>query len=246
MYCLSSTEEKVTVLPVGDTKKTIRIVNACHNGKAGKRMWLKCAGLHTSYKGYVIKKLIIHNSNVEAMRVMKSIITLLAVTLSITNKCQGQITSFKNFYVENSDLIYQVVFDTIVSIAASREYYNSLPKAKNVQVFDGYITAEFENEPIDCRKYGRKWGTTPILFNHDNFSGKVKLEFKSDRYRLTIFGIKTVANSIHGTTGDLSSYALKKNRTEIRPPWATDDLLGLINDFFLDNFKVKSTTKKDW
>lgn len=171
-------------------------------------------------------------------------ITNLIFILSLPTIGFGQ-TSYKDFKIENGELIYQRVFDTVVNIQNAHKYYTSQPRVKNIQVFDNYITGEFEDEVLDYRKYGRNWASTPILFINYHFSGKIKVEFKEDKYRLTVFGIKSVAINSAGSDSDLSTDATRKNRTEIRPSWATNDLLGLFNAFFTDSFAIKGL-KSDW
>jgi hypothetical protein len=176
---------------------------------------------------------------------MKSLIV--AILITAFNTCCCQVTKFMDFSIEKGELIYQHVFDTTIEVVDASKYYASQPKIKNLQIFDTYITGEFENEILDYRKYGRKWGNTPVLFNNYSFSGKVMIEFKSDKYRVTVFGIKmNTLNARLLPNTDMSTDALKKNRQVIRDSWASDDVLGLFNLFFEDSFSIHSTTKSEW
>jgi hypothetical protein len=170
----------------------------------------------------------------------------LGIAIATSHSCEAQ-TTYGNFKIEDGELIYQQVFDTTVFQEDAHKYYLAIAKAKNVQLLDEYLTAEFENEDIDVRKYGRTIGMSPMLFGFDNFSGKIKIDFKEDKYRLTIFALKTVAKSPYGTSGDLSASALKKNRTVIRPSWASTDMLGLIQEFIIDTFSIRAKAQtKEW
>jgi hypothetical protein len=179
---------------------------------------------------------------------MKALITLtviIACLLCIT--ASGQITEFENFTIEQGELIYQRVFDTAIYIDNARDFYLSRPKIKNIQIYDDFILGDFENERIDTKNYGKRWGNTPILFNNYSFSGRVKVEFKADRYRLTVFGVKMISlNARLFTDSDLSNDALKKNRAEIRPSYAKENMLGLFGAFFMDAFSIKKAAKSDW
>lgn len=164
---------------------------------------------------------------------------------------RAPITDFGHFKIENSDLIYQHVIDTTISPNAALKYLRSLPGTHKVQLVDDFITAEFENLVVDARRVGRNWFMTPAIIENYKLSGKLLLEFKEKRYRLTLSGMFFVAatDSVRKLgEGTFADNMLKRDKDSIRPTLATEDVLGIYDLFFTDYFLIKRTsiTRSDW
>lgn len=171
-------------------------------------------------------------------------LTLIFCLVMICDKSVSQITEYANFKVINNDVIFQAVFDSTVRAEDCLTYLQSLTSVSQAKQIDDYITAEFSNLSIDFRLLGRKWGSTPIVFTGYTVNGNIRVDFKDDRYRVTITGLELVEIRTNYTRPFYES-ALKRNRQEIRSSWATDNLLGLYDEYFRYYFRVKLTTLSD-
>ena len=168
-------------------------------------------------------------------KLMFPLVTFLA--LMSCSVAHSQITSYKNFMIEDREVVYRLVNDTSVSVDVYVQFLETLSTVKINQVYDDYIIAEFNNLPVDFRRYGYKWGNTPILVQTYDTSGKLRIDFKNDKYRITLQGIKLVNEK---ETEDLSFYALRNKKDSFRPAYASHDILGIYDRFFADYFKIKS------
>jgi hypothetical protein len=100
-------------------------------------------------------------------------------------------------------------------------------------------------------KYGKTMGSTNSLISDYAVSGKLKIERKEGRYRVTFYGIQLspiVQNSTLIQRADFGYHMLKSKRDGIRTSCAHEDVLGLYHKFFFDYFKVRTPVsgKDDW
>ncbi|HYC84738.1 MAG TPA: hypothetical protein VEB86_05925 [Chryseosolibacter sp.] len=179
---------------------------------------------------------------------------VLTLTILVSNAIvfaqKAPITQFRHFKIDNNDLIYQRVVDTTVSATDALKYLRSLSGTRKVQLVDDFITAEFENVPVDIRRIGRNWLFVPGVITDYNISGKLTVELREGRYRITLSGMFLVAITDAARKFGEETFAdrmLKPNKTSIRPAMA-EDALGIYDLFFTDYFLIKSTsvTTSEW
>lgn len=126
-----------------------------------------------------------------------------------------------NFEIENGQLIWQKVFNTdltkeqfINEIKSSGQFDNIIENNKN-------FTAEINQLSLDFKGYGVSEMSTPIYIARSYLKAFVLIEFKEQRYRVTLKSIKLVqkhedALSKVGETTNIELFALKKRNTEFK------------------------------
>lgn len=159
----------------------------------------------------------------------------------------SQIKEYEGFRIEDREIIWQTVVDTTVGFEVVKEYYQTQPGFKNVSFTDKSLLADVSDFAIDYTKYGKKSMSLPIVTTSYNFSGKVRIDLKEDRYRITFFGVymTPIVNAPLLAAGTMTFHLLKNNRESIRPSCATDNIMGLFDKHFFDYLKVKSTYVDD-
>lgn len=100
------------------------------------------------------------------------------------------------------------------------------------------MTAKFKDAYIDYRKYGGKWGNSPMMLNHP-FTGDISIIWRDSAYKVTVSNIV-----FHiGGLGDsrLDDMATKNKGTEIRTGKGVITALTYINNHLTDLFMLKSS-----
>jgi hypothetical protein len=159
----------------------------------------------------------------------------------------SQIEAYEGFRIEDREIIWQTVVDTTISFEVVKEYYQTQPGFRNVSYTDKSLLADVSDFAIDYTKYGKKSMSLPIITHGYTFSGKLRVDFKEDRYRLTFFGVymTPIVQAPLLTPGTMTFQLLKNNRQSIRQSCATENIMGLFDKYFLDYLKVKATYVDD-
>jgi hypothetical protein len=159
-------------------------------------------------------------------------------------------TSYCGFVIDNRELIWQHVYDSAVEYDDAMAFYKQLTSVYELSGSDNFIIGDIRDLIIDFRRYGGTWGNTSMVVQGYNLDGKIKIEGKEEKYRVTIFGLKMIPNINNALfqESDFSVYMLKNKRDAIRPTCATPDILGIYDKFFQDYFKVRSLKRSnsDW
>jgi hypothetical protein len=183
---------------------------------------------------------------------MKLFITIL---LFIPFYANSQITQISNFYVNNSDVIYIKVFD--VSDTTNLKFnitkqLKSTANITNIQEYESYLTADISNMAIDYKKHGGSSLIIPMIVTN-GINGKMTVDFKNGKYRVTIQGIEFINNlsiytsgiEMEGSNQPMKNLILNKERTEIKNTKKWLDVLGFLDKHFVDTFTFKSTSNID-
>lgn len=154
-----------------------------------------------------------------------------------------------NFEIENGQLIWQKVFDTdltkeqfINEIKSSGQFDNIIENNEN-------FTAEINQLSLDFKGYGISELSTPIYIARSYLKAFVLIEFKEQRYRVTLKSIKLVqkyedALSKVGETTDIEIFALKNRNTEFKITFLNKS--SKIMDFTFQKItNFTGVTKKD-
>ncbi|WP_282070909.1 hypothetical protein [Polaribacter atrinae] len=176
---------------------------------------------------------------------MKSIIFLFYLPFLIG----FNLSSTDNFEIENSKLIWQKVYETELTNEQLKERIKSSGNFKNLELNKDRIIAEITNLSIDYKGYGSSEMSTPIYVARNNLNSFVQIEFKENRYRVTIKNIKLTqkyedALSNQGEMTDIEVFALKKRNTEFKSSFLKKTS-KIINFTFekITEFKVKDKEK---
>jgi len=132
-------------------------------------------------------------------------------TLSVTD----------NFEIENGQVLWQKVYETDLTKEQLIGQIKSSGQFVNISENGESLTAEINQLSMDFKGYGISEMSTPIYISRSYVKAFVLIEFKDERYRVTLKNIKFVqkyedALSKEGETTDIELYALKKRNTEFK------------------------------
>ncbi|MBT1689346.1 hypothetical protein, partial [Dawidia soli] len=147
---------------------------------------------------------------------------------------QQPITSYGHFKVDGHELIWQHVIDTTLHAEDLRTFYSHLSRVADVTMDENTLLASFDRLTFDGRWYGGTgfhWITTKVL------SGKLKVDLKSDRYRITLYDLRFVeydehrleanhVNQLHCRYEPAADVFLLRDALAIKPNFATPGALG--------------------
>lgn len=97
------------------------------------------------------------------------------------------------FEIENADLIWRYTYVYAGPQDSLRREVVSMLKSKIftqhvVRNELGYI-GELRHYQVDCKRYGRKYNNTPLIYWSGEWSGKFVIEVADNGYRITIYGL---------------------------------------------------------
>jgi len=104
-----------------------------------------------------------------------------------------QAQKFDLFEVENNELIWRYTYEyegqqdslkrEVVSMLKSKIFTQNV--VRNELGYNGEIKHYF----VDCKRYGRSYSNTPLIYWNAEWSGKFVVEVRDNRYRVTIYGL---------------------------------------------------------
>lgn len=165
---------------------------------------------------------------------------------------QQPITTYGNFKVDGHELIWQQVIDTTLGAEDLRRFYSYLSRVADVTVQENTLLASVDLLTFDGRRYGGigygHWTLNKIL------SGKLKVDLKSDRYRITLYDLRFIEYNPHlpevdGVTRSHCRYEpaadifLMRDTLAIRPNVAVPGILGVYDRFFQEYFPVHASAR---
>jgi len=128
-------------------------------------------------------------------------ILILGVTLFSAFQIDAQ--KFDLFEVENNELIWQNTYEYEGSQDSLRRHVVSMLKSK---IFTQHVVrneigynGEIKHFKVDCKRYGRSYQNTPLIYWDGEWSGKFVIEVRDNRYRVTIYGLY-FENKVQPTT----------------------------------------------
>lgn len=97
------------------------------------------------------------------------------------------------FEVVNNELIWQYTYDYNGPQDSLRREVVSMLKSK---IFTQHVVrnelgynGELRHYHVDCKRYGRKYNNTPLIYWSGEWSGKFVIEVADNGYRITIYGL---------------------------------------------------------
>lgn len=138
--------------------------------------------------------------------------------LSIQARSQEIISdTLYSFRIENKELIWQKVYETKYEndglVTAFKTSVISNMKKDNLQEVGNRITFEVNGDQVDFKKYGGKWGNTGIFVQYP-INYLVQIDFKENRYRVTIKDIVVDFTAARLGTNELTEIVCRKQNTE--------------------------------
>lgn len=174
---------------------------------------------------------------------------VLALVLPLTS--MAQTTSYGDFRIVNSAIVYQRIFDrSSVTLAELDSLLKTSQGIGNVTVSDGSLSATLTDFIVDYKKFEFPQVSTPPIIQTGRFSGKITAEVKDGRYRITFENI-----TMKGDIGykeipapePMTNYACIKGVTAIAADWCRPNMLGVFNQALNDCFTyTMSASRSDW
>lgn len=184
---------------------------------------------------------------------MKKTILLLFISFS----CFAQIKNPEtDFYLENGKVYWEHIYNVPdkgideLKNYFEKEVVQSLNKS-NIQFIENYLSFVVNNDVVDYKKYGgTNAGTAMFVSFPMNYV--VIIEFKSEKYKVTIKEIEITGNvitlgGINKSTDNITTYFTKKKGTEFRDGSTLKTSMSYYDKYFNDKFILKNDSlKKDW
>ncbi len=166
--------------------------------------------------------------------------------------------NFDLFEVENDELIWRYTYEYEGQQDSLRREVVSMLKSKifTQQVIRNELgyNGEIKHYLVDCKRYGRTYQNTPLIYWDGEWSGKFVIEVRNNRYRVTIYGLyfeNKVQPSAHypiktPRNGYYVKEVLKKGRHEFKKSVLPD--MALMGLSLRDAFDIKQYTSplKEW
>jgi len=141
----------------------------------------------------------------------KIIILFLLITGSVHS--QKLVDSLFTFKVVDNEIIWQKIFTSEVESLQNtfRKQVVTNLQLENLQEIGSTMSFVVKDEKINFKKYGGTWGGTAIYLQHPQ-SFLVVIDFKDNRYRVTIKSIKVDFTSVNLGVDKLDDIILKKGK----------------------------------
>jgi hypothetical protein len=100
---------------------------------------------------------------------------------------------FDLFEIENEELVWRCTYDYDGPQDSLRREVVSMLKSKvftqNVIRNELGYNGEIRHYQVDCKRYGRKYNNTPLIYWSGEWSGKFIVEMAENGYRVTIYAL---------------------------------------------------------
>lgn len=155
----------------------------------------------------------------------------------------------QGFKISNGKLIWQKVYeckDSINQIVSNLKRGGIL---KGIEISDGTVTGSLKNIDSDYKGAGFSRGLTPMYLISDRLTCFVLIEFKKEKYRVTIKNMQLInvlespINKI-GESEPIESYALKKKNTAFKDTFLKD-AATILNYTFNKIFDTNKNSEND-
>lgn len=163
-----------------------------------------------------------------------------------------QAQKFDLFELENDDLIWRYTYEYTGLQDSLRREVVSMLKSKvftqNVVKNELGYSGEIKHYQVDCKRYGRSYSNTPLIYWDGEWSGKFVVEVRDNRYRVTIYGLY-FENKLQPSTrypnnnsrkGFYRSEVLSKGTQHFRKSVLAD--MALMSISLRDAFDIKKYT----
>lgn len=163
----------------------------------------------------------------------------------------AQSTSYGDFKIVATEIIYQKVFDQdSITLEKLESFLASLPDVGNVSISGQSITANLNDLVVDYKKFRFPQVATPPIIQTGRFSGKITAEAKTGKYRVTIESLTMKGDIGYKKIPDpepLTNYACMNSGTILSREWCRPNMLGVLNQAISDRLAYKADSKaSDW
>ncbi len=115
------------------------------------------------------------------------------LVLFLTCYLSASAQKFDLFEIENGNLIWRYTYSYKGTQDSLKREVVSMLKSK---IFTQHVVrnelgynGEIHHYLVDCKRYGREYHNTPLIYWSAEWSGKFVLEVARDGYRVTIYGL---------------------------------------------------------
>jgi hypothetical protein len=173
-------------------------------------------------------------------------LTLLLTILFITSYGQETVN---NFQVDNSEIIWQKVFETPLTFEDLTEKVKDSGLLDKMEIGNKKITGDLNAIDANFKGAGFTEMGTPMYISRSHFSGFTILEYKDGKYRLTLKQIELTQKysdplTKQGEITKLEFFGLKNGKNEMTSAFKRSPSL-ILNHTFTNKFDFKDTQSKD-
>jgi len=153
-----------------------------------------------------------------------------------------------NFLLKENRLIWQKVYEEKATPELFKNHLLQNLEFGYIEVMDDKIIATINNLKIDYKGYGTSELFTSMYIARNNYDALAIIEFKENRYRITIKDIMAIADYSDGLTEQGEKTQLERfatNRKGFKKRFIEKD--ALIFDYTFNKlFKPKQQSDNDW
>lgn len=188
---------------------------------------------------------------------------LILLLLIFTNPafCQQGIVNYQSFFIDNKEVVWaQVYHHEETTESLNKKLFEHLKRKvwmTNIGYEGSDIVAELINYRADYQRYGGKFLSTSTVLRTGRWTGKVRIAFKEQKYRVILYGLNyeaiqatsgsgKVTIQAHEISGTLGSWALNKYRSGFKKNRLTN--LDMLHFSFKDSFTLTldQVIDSDW
>jgi hypothetical protein len=185
------------------------------------------------------------------MQRLLTILFLLLAQLSMGQK-------YDLFEVEGEELFWRHTYEYEGSADSIRRVVVALLKSKmftqNIIRNEAGYNGELRHYQVNCKKYGRTYANTPRIYWDGEWSGKIIVEIKDSRYRVSIYALyfensnqpSSYYRNQNPRKGFYVKEVLRKNKTGFKKNVLAD--MALMSLALKDEFDIRKLTLPtgDW
>lgn len=185
------------------------------------------------------------------MHRLLTILLLLVAQLSMGQK-------YDLFEVEGEELFWRHTYEYEGSADSIRRVVVALLKSKmftqNIIRNEVGYNGELRHYQVNCKKYGRSYSNTPRIYWDGEWSGKIIVEIKDNRYRVSIYALyfenssqpSSYYRNQNPRKGFYVKEVLKKNKTGFKKNVLAD--MALMSLALKDEFDIRklSLSNGEW
>jgi hypothetical protein len=154
------------------------------------------------------------------------------------------------FEIENDAIVWRKVYDTKLSFEELISTLKESGNFKDIETSESKIIGQTIPITPDYKGAGYSRGFTPMMVLSSNYSAFCLIEFKENRFRVTLKNIRliTTISTAFGKSGDsdpIDIYALKNDKKRFKESFFKD-ASKIYNYSFNKLFEVKEQKKTDW
>jgi len=163
----------------------------------------------------------------------------------------AQSTEYGNFRIVNTEIVYQKVFiQDSVTTAKLAEFFKTVPNVSNVEIVGDAVQADLTDFTVDFKKFKFAQVATPTLIQTGKYSGKLKVDGKAGKYRVTLTAMQVKGDAGYKkitTPDNLRNYATVDSGTTLNKDWCKPNTLGLLDLALTDRFTfLEKPDGSDW